>query len=59
MANKTSYDASRTASHKSVPAPLLFYIYICDLPTTVPFSSTSTSVTCQPPSPDNMYMLMT
>jgi len=35
MANKASYDASRTASHKSVPAPLLFYIYICDLSTTV------------------------
>jgi len=40
---KAGYDASRTASHRDLSWR--------------PFSSTSTSLTCQPPSPESMHML--
>jgi len=42
MANGTGYDASRTASHRNLSWH--------------PFSSTSTSLTCQPSSPQSMHM---
>jgi len=45
MAKGAGYDASRTLSHRNLSWR--------------PFSSTSTSLTCQPPSPESMHMLTT
>jgi len=42
-AKEAGYDALRTASHRDLSYR--------------PFSSTSTSLTCQPPSPESMHML--
>jgi len=43
MAKEAGYDVSRTASHRDLSWR--------------PFSSTCTSLTCQPPSPESMHML--